>query len=436
MTARNERIAWLAMVGIIALVALRAPPRVTPTARDLDFASTVIELRQEIDHRYVRDVGEAELRDAALRGMLSVLDEFSVYIPPQNAEAFNLDLQGNFHGVGILVDRQDEAGGLLIIRPIEESPAALAGIRPGDRVVAVDGEDITALTQDQIIEKIQGPLGSLVTLTVERGAGDALRRLDLSMPRAEIATPVLDGYRRDENGQAVFWVDPDAPVKLGYIRLSRFTRESAARTAALVASLHEQGMRGLILDLRSNPGGLLDEATWLADLFIDSGVIYSKRGAHSPEEIRYASPQPAAPDFPMVVLVNELSASASEVLAGALSDHERAVIVGTRTFGKGSVQDVIRMSNDGELKLTTAHYYLPSGRLVHRTPGSEDWGVVPDVEVIVDYADPAELGDRAIEPLFPRQVDAAVEVLLGLIASEEASATRPTTGSATRPARP
>src|SRR5690606_14797982 len=174
------------------LVALRAPPRVTPTARDLDFASTVIELRQEIDHRYVRDVGEAELRDAALRGMLSVLDEFSVYIPPQNAEAFNLDLQGNFHGVGILVDRQDEAGGLLIIRPIEESPAALAGIRPGDRVVAVDGEDITALTQDQIIEKIQGPLGSLVTLTVERGAGDALRRLDLSMPRAEIATPVLD----------------------------------------------------------------------------------------------------------------------------------------------------------------------------------------------------------------------------------------------------
>lgn len=421
MPVHPERIAWLAFVGIIAIAALLVPARVAPTSRDLDFASTMMELRQRVDDHYVREVGDAEMREAAIRGMLGALDEFSEYIPPSGALAFNLDLQGNFHGVGILVDRQDTAGGLLIVRPIEKSPAAAAGVKAGDRVVAVNGDDITAMTQEEIIERIKGPLGTPVTLTVERSAGEQRRRLDLTMPRAEIASPVLEGYGRDEQGEPVFWVDPDAPVKLGYIHLSRFTTDSAANTIALIEALRSEGMRGLILDLRSNPGGLLEEAIWLADALLDSGVIVSKRGAHSPEEVVYARSEGTLPDFPMVVLVNELSASASEVLAGALADHRRAVVVGSRTFGKGSVQEVITMSDQAELKLTTAHYYLPSGRLVHRERDSKDWGVLPDVEIKIDYANPAELGDLKLGPPFPRQVRAAIEVLLGLIVAEEKS---------------
>jgi carboxyl-terminal processing protease len=431
MTAQKERIAWLAFVAIIAVIALRPPPRVSPTARDLDFASTLIELRQQVDGRYVRTVSDEDLCLAAIRGMFSVLDPFSEYVPPSLAEEFNLDLRGNFHGVGILVDREDEAGGLLIVRPIENSPAAGAGVRAGDRVVAVNGEDITPLPQDAIIEKIKGPLGTPVTLTLERQEGSDLRRLDLTMPRAEVASPVLDGYGRDANGQPVFWVDPEAPVKLGYIRLTRFTDQSAARTRDLITELLEQGMQGLILDLRNNPGGLLDEAIFLADDFLESGMIVSKRGEHSPEEAAYARAEGTLPHFPMVVLVNELSASASEVLAGALADHDRAVVVGTRSFGKGSVQDVIRLSDNGELKLTTAFYYLPSGRLVHKsTRDQQDWGVIPDVEVIVDYRDPEELGDISKQPPFPRQVDAATEVLLGLILAEQKGGTTATTATA------
>jgi carboxyl-terminal processing protease len=432
MTAQKERIAWIAFVGIIAVVALRLPSRVTPTGRDLDFAATLIELRQQVDDRYVLNVSDEEMRQAAIRGFFAALDPFSEYVPPAEADDFNLDLRGNYHGVGILVDREDQAGGLLIVRPIENSPAAKAGVRAGDRVVAVNGQDITALSQDAIIEAIKGPLHSTVTLTLERIAGSETRRLDLSMPREEIASPVLEGYRRDEQGQPVFWVDPEAPVKLGYIHLTRFTNESAARTATIINDLRAQGMQGLILDLRNNPGGLLDEAIWLADLFLERGIILSKRGEHSPEEVLYATAEGTLEPFPMVVMVNELSASASEVLAGALADNDRAVVVGTRSYGKGSVQDVIRMSDNGELKLTTAFYYLPSGRTVHRMPDSADWGVLPDVEVPIDYRNPEELGDIGDEPPFPRQVDAAVEVLLGMVVAEQKSGAA-STSPASRP---
>jgi carboxyl-terminal processing protease len=419
MSSQRERIAWLMFVAIIAAVAMLIPGGISPSARDISFAATLMELRQQVEQRYVREVSEEEMRQSAIQGMLQALDEYSEYIPPAAAEEFNLDLQGNFHGVGILVDREDQGGGLLIVRAIEDSPAAYAGVQAGDRIVAVNGQDVTAMQQPEIIERIKGPVGTPVTLTLERGQGQQRRRLDLTMPRAQVASPVLEGYRRDAQGQPVFWVDPEAEVKLGYIRLSRFTAGSAIKTVQQIESLQNQGMRGLILDLRSNPGGLLEEAIILADAFLQEGVIVSKKGAHSPEEIAYATGPGTLPDFPLVVLVNELSASASEVLAGALAEHQRAVIVGSRTFGKGSVQDVITLSDAGELKLTTAHYYLPSGRLVHRERDSQDWGVAPDVEVKIDYANPSELGDIRQEPPFPRQVRAAVETLLGLVVASE-----------------
>ena len=416
---QRERIAWLGFVAIIAIVAASIPGGVSPTARDLEFTATLMELRQRVQDHYVRDVTDEELREFAIQGMLQSLDENSFYVPPSAADAFNQDLQGTFEGVGILVDREDTQGGLLVMRPIEDSPAMAAGVRAADRIVAVDGVDVLQMDQDAIIERIKGVVGTPVTLTIERGAGEDRSRLDLTMPRAQVISPVLEGYRRDEAGQPVFWVDPDSPVKLGYIHLTRFTSGCAGRTVQQIESLRRDGMRGLILDLRGNPGGLLDEAVLLADAFLADGLIVSKRGAHSPEEVAYAASEGTLPAFPMVVLLNEFSASASEVLAGALADHGRAVVVGTRSFGKGSVQEVITLSDSGELKLTTAYYYLPSGRLVHKQPGSEDYGVEPDVEVKIDYQDPAQLGDIRKEPPFPRQVKAAVETLLSLIVAEE-----------------
>ena len=451
MTARRERIAWLLFCAILALIALRVPTGATPSDRDLAFMRTMVELKRQIDGHYVRPVDERDLREQAIAGMMGTLDPYSEYIPPRQTQAFNEMISGRFTGVGILVAAKDGAGPLVVTRPLEGGPAASAGVEPGDKIVAVDGADITDLKQPEVIEKIKGPIGTRVTLTVERPLdkattrpGQPLRRLDLTMDRAEVTQPVIDGYRRDARQKPIFWVESDptaatttnptpTPVKVAYIRLTGFTQGSGAAVVDLTRQLLADGMQGLILDLRFNGGGLLDEAATLGDAFLPQGdVIYSAKGEHYPEVVRRAKGAGTLPDFPMVVLVNGYSASASEVLSGALGDNGRAVIVGTRTFGKGSVQQISPLSDGGEVKLTQAHYYLPSGRLVHRERDSTDWGVVPDLAVPVDENDPAEVGDLRREPLFPRQVRAAYQALVGLVATERQgtaatqSATRPT----------
>ena len=450
MTARRERTAWLLFCAILALVALRVPTGATPTDRDLSFMRTMVELKREIDGHYVRPVDERDLREQAIAGMMATLDPYSEYIPPRRTQEFNELISGRFSGVGILIARNEaDAGPLVVTRPLEGGPADAAGVEPGDKIVAVDGQDITALKQPDVIAKIKGPIGTDVTLTVERAAdaeattrpGETLRRMDLTMKRAEVAEPVVEGYRRDDRQRPVFWVesDPDAPttrpavptpVKIGYIRLSGFTQGSGQAVIDITRGLLAQGMQGLILDLRFNGGGLLDEAATLGDAFLSEGdVIYTAKGEHYPEVVRLSKGPGTLPPFPMAVLVNENSASASEVLSGALGDNGRAVIVGTRTFGKGSVQQVSRLSDGGEVKLTQAHYYLPSGRLVHRERDSTDWGVIPDVSVPVDTNDPAEVGDLKSGPFFPKQVRAAYKVLVGLVATERqgTAATRPAT---------
>ena len=442
MSEGRQRLAWLLLCAILALVSLRVPTGATPTDRDLDFLRTMVEVKREIDGHYVRPVDDKSLRDAAVAGMMSRLDVHSIYIPPRDKIAFDELISGRFTGVGILLGgRPAEATGpLVVVRPIDGGPADKVGVKPGDAIVAVGGVDVTGKTSDESIKLIKGEAGTKVTLTLDRPTkGDApADRLDLTMERAEVASPVIEGWTRDANQKPVFWAQSDTtattqptPVKVGYIRLTGFTQGSGGAVTTLIQSLLDDGMQGLILDLRGNPGGLLNEAADLANALLDGGVIFSAKGEHYPEMVVRADKAGTLPRFPMAVIVNEDSASASEVLSGALGDNGRAVIVGTRSFGKGSVQQIKPLSDGGEVKLTQAYYYLPSGRLVDRRDGSTDWGVIPDVLVPVDYKDPAEVGDVANEPPYPRQVRAAYNVLVGLVAAQTqgTASTRPTTAA-------
>lgn len=423
MTSRRERVAWLVFVGIVALTALKVPNRVTPTERDLAFVNSLVEIKQRIDQAYVREIDEQTLREGAIAGMLQVLDHHSLYIPPTLRMEFDEQIEGTFRGVGILVEGDSGSDGLIVTRPLPGSPAQEAGVLAGDRIIAVDGESVVEMPRDLIIEKIKGPIGTPVTLTVERMAeGEEPEELALTMQRAQVSTPVLDGYRLDVSGNPVFRVDDVEAFNLGYIQLTGFTRGSAEQLKAKVTELVADGIEGLVLDLRGNPGGLLSEAVRMADLFVDQGPIVTVRGQHVPERILYADSNGTVGDLPLVVLVNDFSASASEVLAGALDDYDRATIVGTRTFGKGSVQDVFELYDTGELKLTTAYYYLPGGRRVDRAAaeadGDQEWGVVPDIVAPVNLRDPEALGDRRRAPL-PAQVKVAVDALISLIAAKE-----------------
>ena len=438
MPADRQRYAWLGLCALLAAVVLRVPTGATPTDDELDFVRTMVEVKREVDRRYVRDVPERDLRESAVAGMMATLDRYSQYVPPRDALAFNQAIAGRYEGVGILVGRDGDAGGgLRVIRPIDGGPAQAAGVEAGDRIVAVDSSDVTALEQTAIIDKIKGPVGTPVTLTVERAVDDEIEEVKLTMDRAEVASPAVDGYTRDAAGRPTFFVLGDdgepTPVKIGYVRLLGFTPDSAKVVLGKFNELIDAGARGLILDMRANPGGLLDEATAIADALLPAGaVIFSARGAHYPERTVVAGDGPKLADVPLAVLVDGQSASASEVLAGALGDHGRAVVVGTRSWGKGSVQQVTPLSDGGEVKLTQAFYYLPSGRLVHREDGpggvdpDGDWGVLPDLTVEIDPADPAALGDLEKGPPFPAQVRAAYDAVVALVAARDGSpATRP-----------
>ena len=242
------------------------------------------------------------------------------------------------------------------------------------------------------------------------------------MQRQQIVLPTIMGYRRDAGDNWDFWVSKNP--KIAYIRITQFTSDTYTELKKAMDQVLPNGMEGLILDLRFNPGGRLDQAKAVVNLFISKGTIVVTRGLHRAEEVATASPDKALPrEFPMIVLVNEHSASAAEIVAGSLKDNQRALIVGTRTFGKGSVQEIIPMQEDGgELKLTVAYYYLPSGRLVHRKKGATDWGVDPQVSIpMSEEQEQKVLMEQSREELFHKPLPLA---------------TRPTTGLAPPSRRP
>ena len=377
----REKLAWSVSVLLIAVLAFQIPAGMAQRDNDYAFVRTLVDIHRQVSANYVDPVDEEKLQTAAIDGMLGQLDPFTQYVPPAKQEDFDNELEGNFKGVGIKLNQRDD-GKVEVVTPIDGSPAFKAGIQAGDIVLKVNGESLEGLKLNtEVIKKIKGAIGTSVTLTVlHEGSKDPV---DITMTREEVVLPPLKGYSRKADNTWDYYVSDDP--KIAYVRLTQFTPDCFEKLKVLMTGLIKDGMKGMIFDLRWNPGGRLEEAVKIVDLFIDKGVIVSTKGRNRPERIEYATAQGTLAYFPMVVLVNEHSASAAEVVSGSLQDNRRAVVIGTRTYGKGSVQELIPLEGGtGELKMTVAYWYLPSGRLVHRKKDAADWGVDPQINVPMD----------------------------------------------------
>lgn len=322
------------------------------------------EIFDRIRAEYVDPPDEQELIRAAIQGMLTSLDPHSGYLPPQDADEFRQDTSGQFGGLGIEVTMED--GIVKVISPIDDTPAARAGVLANDLIVEIDGVSIQGLTLDQAVEKMRGPVGTDITVTVAREGVD--KPLEFKLTRATIAM------------RAVRWtMEGDVAV----LRLARFSAQAYIGIENAIKDIYADrdgvAPKGIILDLRNNPGGLVDQAVYVADAFLKQGAVVLTRGRTEQESARYDAEPDALDeqlkDVPLVVLINGGSASASEIVAGALQDHKRATLVGTRSFGKGSVQSIISLGPDGAMRLTTARYYTPDNRSIQAL------GITPDIEI-------------------------------------------------------
>ncbi len=313
-------------------------------------------------------------------GALGELDKFSSMYWPHDYADFEKQVGGRFKGIGIQITKE-EGEPLKVVSPLAGSPAHKAGIRKDDVILAVDGKETQDLSLTKLVTMIMGPKGSTVRLTVERRG--RRKPFDVDVARDEIRIPSVKGWRRLPDGGWDYMLDKDA--KIGYIRLSQFTGDTHSDMVKAITELQRQGVNGLILDLRFNPGGLLTSARDVVSEFVASGRrVVSTQGQRVGGRELQARRLGSYLSGELIVLVNEYSASASEIVSGALKDWDRAMIIGQRTYGKGSVQNVITVRpRRSLLKLTTAYYYLPKGRLLHKKPGATDWGVDPDVEVFV-----------------------------------------------------
>ena len=317
---------------------------------------------ERIRSQYVEEVDEAELIEAAINGMLTSLDPHSSYMSPKAAADMRVQTRGEFGGLGIEVTQQD--GFVKVVSPIDGTPADAAGIEAGDFITHVDGETVLGLTLNQAVEMMRGPVGSEIIITVVREGED--EPFDVSIIRDTIK---LTAVKSRVEGSSVV------------LRITTFNDQTYPNLSDGIAKQVEElggidKVNGFVLDLRNNPGGLLSQAIRVSDAFLEKGEIVSTRGRDPQDGDRYnASPDDLAEGKPIVVLINGGSASASEIVAGALQDHRRAVVVGTRSFGKGSVQTVMPLGGDGAMRLTTARYYTPSGRSIQAL------GVSPDIIV-------------------------------------------------------
>lgn len=353
-----------------------------PSDTDLyDWFNPVIDVQHIIARRYVTRPDLDEMQKAAIDGMTEALgDEYTQYIPAEATRDFDKNLRGEYVGIGAAVRMED--GWVTIVTPLDESPAYRAGVMAGDRIIEVDGESTMGMSLDAVINLLTGKPGTEVVVTVERGAD----RLEIPIIREEIVTRTVSGVQRDADDSWDFLLDPE--FRIGYIRVSQFTAGTMPEFEAAMGRLLEQDAQGVIIDLRFNPGGLLSAAIQMSDMFLSSGLIVSTRGRAHDEESVYAVEDDTLPDIPLVLLLNRRSASGSEVVGGALRDNGRAIVIGERSFGKGSVQSVLPLpSGAGRLKITEQHYYGPSGDPLHRTNDSTAWGVDPSPGFYVPMTD-------------------------------------------------
>lgn len=357
-------------------------------------AASVFDRIVAINGRTVK-IPEEVLVYELTEGAIHELDEFSSVIWPSEKRNFRRNTQGRFSGVGISIAIVDNR--LAVMSPLEDSPAYVAGIRAGDIIISVDGQDVSTWTLEQAVDQITGPEGSIVILGIERPGSD--KPLEFKLNRAEITIHSVMGWSRKPTGGWDYFVDREN--RIGYIRLSQFIPQSAPDLDEAISQMEtEGGFDALILDLRFNPGGLLSSAVEIVDRFVRHGLIVSTVGQDGKPTSQYmARPEHTYPDFPMAVLINEGSASASEIVAGSLQDYGRAVIIGSRSYGKGSVQDLFHLDQgEAYLKLTTQYYKLPKGRIIHRIPDALQWGIEPDLLVRMtsqQVADALDLRQKA-----------------------------------------
>lgn len=327
-----------------------------------------IKVVKVLQEKYVDEVNLNTILINAYRGMLSGLDPFSQYFSREELEELKIETEGEFEGLGIEVIIKD--GLLTVITPIIDSPAFKAGILVGDRIIKIDGEPTENMTIRDAIKKLRGKLGTKITLTVVHEGNTV--PADITIERARIHVRSIRGARI---------VDDD--YKIGYLAVSNFQENTVRDMDEAIQYLLEKDMRGLVLDLRFNPGGLLSAAVEMADRFLERGLIVSTKGRDKTQNFAYkAQKQNTYSNFPLVVLVNNGSASASEIVAGAIKDHRRGLLLGVKTFGKGSVQSLIPVE-DGEsaLKVTTARYYTPSGICIHEK------GIEPHIKVPLNFTE-------------------------------------------------
>jgi carboxyl-terminal processing protease len=333
------------------------------TYRQLNLFGDVFE-RVRAD--YVEKPDDSKLIESAINGMLAGLDPHSSYMDPKSFRDMQVQTRGEFGGLGIEVTMED--GLIKVVTPIDETPAAKAGILANDIITQLDGEQVQGLTLNQAVEKMRGPVNTKIKLTIMRKGND--KPIEVSITRDIIRVKAV---RSQVEGGDV-----------GYIRMTQFNEQTTdglkKAIADITAKVSNDKLKGYILDLRNNPGGLLDQAISVSDAFLEKGEIVSTRGRNAEETQRFnARAGDLTGHKPVIVLINGGSASASEIVAGALQDHRRVTVVGTRSFGKGSVQTIIPLgSGNGALRLTTARYYTPSGRSIQAK------GIVPDIEVLQD----------------------------------------------------
>jgi carboxyl-terminal processing protease len=329
------------------------------------------EVRAMLRQHYVKPVDDKRLTQDAIRGMLKALgDPYSEYLNPEELEQMQRQHKATLTGIGVQI-RVDN-GRVKVLTPLEGSPALKAGLRPDDEIAAVDGKPTAGVPLAEVVKRILGPRGKVVKLKVVHPDGVVK---DVAIPRGEVRVRTVEGFRRGDDDRWQYLLD--GKHKVGYARILYFVPGTAAELRAAIEGLQPKGLKGLILDLRSCPGGLLDQAVGVCRLFLKDGKILTTRGADKKEHVFEADGKDHLGDFPLVVLLNEETASAAEIVAGALRDRGRAVLVGARSFGKGSVSSILDLKAGGALKLTTAYHYLPSGRNIQKRPGEKNWGVDP-----------------------------------------------------------
>jgi len=369
----------LVLAGGVSLTAVFTDTQARSDNNDETYRQLTLfgDVFQRVRSDYVEAVSDKELIEAAINGMLTSLDPHSAYLPDDNFKKMQVQTSGKFGGLGIEVT--SENGFLKIVSPIDDTPADKAGLQPEDIILAVDGDSIVGLSLADSVERLRGPVGSEVNISVQRAEAEPF---DVVIVRDEIKIRSVRSRLYDT---------------IGYIRITTFSEQTSPGLEKALDDLEAEAagkLTGIVLDLRNNPGGLLSEAIKVSDAFLERGEIVSTRGrAENDIQHAYARPGDLTDGLPVVVLINSGSASASEIVAGALKDHRRAVLMGTRSFGKGSVQTITPMPGHGAMRLTTARYYTPSGISIQAK------GITPDIEVALARIEELEGGPVREEDL-------------------------------------